>query len=171
VVNLAALHAPPTRMNADRAQILAERLHSGQRDRDGTLLIDHVRRVAAAVSGEARAVAWLHEALEHTSIPEQALLAEGITHDGLRAIRLLTHVFDPPSDASYLAHLEGIARARGPGADIARAVKRADLTDRVSHPSIRPDGWSPPYARGLQILGGGSQRGVPTARRAAQATP
>jgi hypothetical protein len=35
-------------------------------------------------------VAWLHELLEHTSISEQALLAEGLSREGLRALRLLT---------------------------------------------------------------------------------
>ena len=105
----------PTRMNAERAQLLAERLHAGQRDRDGTQLIDHVRRVAAAVPRRRRAVAWLHEALEHTSISEQALLAEGLSHDELRAIRLLTRVFDPPSDAIYLAHRRADRASTRPG--------------------------------------------------------
>ena len=67
-----------TLMNAHRAEALAERLHRGQRHRDGTLLIDHVRRVAAAVPPNARVVAWLHEALEHTAISEPTLLADGL---------------------------------------------------------------------------------------------
>ena len=57
-------------MDEDRARALAEGLHRGQRDAGGAPLIDRVRRVAAAVSRDARVVAWLHEVLEHTSISE-----------------------------------------------------------------------------------------------------
>jgi hypothetical protein len=158
-------HDPSTHMNADHAQTLADRLHDGQLDRDGAPMIDHIRRVAAAVPRNARAVAWLHETLEHTSISEQALLAEGLSREQLRAIRLLTRVTDSPSDTIYLAHIERIAQADGPGADIAKSVKRADLADRALHPSPRADGWLPPYTLGLQILGVGPPRGTPTARR------
>jgi hypothetical protein len=142
-----------TRMSPERAQVLAEALHQGQREPGGAPLIDHVRRVAAAVPRDARVVAWLHELLEHTSISEQALLAEGLSREGLRALRLLTRHQDSRSDAIYLAHIEMIGRASGPGADIARSVKRADLADRALNPPRRPDGWSPPYDLGLRILG------------------
>ena len=158
---VSVLSHPSTHMNADHAQTLADRLHDGQLDRNGALIIDHIRRVAAAVPRSARAVAWLHETLEHTSISEQALLAEGLSHEQLRALRLLIRVTDAPSDTMYLAHIERIAQAHGPGADIARSVKRADLADRASHPSPRADLWSPPYTRGLQILGGGDAPATP----------
>jgi hypothetical protein len=142
-----------TLMSAERAQALAQRLHRGQRDPGGAPLIDHVQRVAAAVPREARVVAWLHELLEHTSISEQALLAKGLSREGLRALRLLTRHQDARSDAIYLAHVEMIGRASGPGAAIARSVKRADLADRALNPRRRSDGWSPPYDLGLRILG------------------
>ena len=90
--------------------------------------------------------------LEHTSISEQALLAEGLSDAQLSAVRRLTRMIDSPSDVTYLAHVERIARADGPGADIARTVKRADLADRASHPRQRIDGWLPPYSLALQIL-------------------
>ena len=111
---------------------------AGQRDRGGARLIDHVRRVAARVPRHARVVAWLHEALEHTSISEEELLADGLSVAELRALRLLTRDLDSRSDTIYLAHIERLARARGPGAEIARTVKRADLTDRMLHPSTAP---------------------------------
>ena len=145
-------------MDADRARALAEALHHGQREQGGAPLIEHVRRVAAAVPGEARVVAWLHEVLEHTSISEQELLADGLSLDDLRALRLLTRGNDSPSDASYLAHVELIARARGAGAGVARRVKRADLTDRALRPKLRVNGWAPPYELGLEILRGPSAR-------------
>jgi hypothetical protein len=108
-----------TGLDPDRARALAESFHRGQRDSSGAPLIEHVRRVAAAVPGDARVVAWLHETLEHTSIPEEALLAEGLTTDELRALRLLTRNQDSRSNAYYLAHVELLARAKGPGARIA----------------------------------------------------
>jgi hypothetical protein len=141
-------------VDADRARALAERLHRGQRDAGGAPLIEHVRRVAAAVPEDARVVAWLHEVLEHTSISEEELLAEGLSLDELRALRLLTHDRDSRSNASYLAQVELIARAKGAGAGVARGVKRADLADRALNPPIRANGWSPPYERGLEVLRG-----------------
>ena len=139
-------------LDADRAQTIAEALHRVQRDAGGAPLIAHVRRVATAVPREARVVAWLHELLEHTATSEADLLMEGLTTAELRALRLLTRDTDSRSDAIYLAHIEALARARGPGADVAQSVKRADLIDRARHPSIRPDGWSPPYELGLEVL-------------------
>lgn len=139
-------------MDPDRARALAERLYEGQLDEGGAPLIEHVRRVAAAVSRDARVVGWLHEAFEHTLISAESLLAEGVSTDELHALKLLTRDQDSRSNASYLAHVQEIAEARGTGARIARSVKRADLADRTVHRSIRTDGWSPPYELGLAIL-------------------
>ena len=97
-------------------------------------------------------VAWLHEALAHTSISEETLLAHGLATDQLRAIRLVTHDSLAHSDASYLAHIEMLALAAGAGADLARRVKCADLADRVLNPAIGPDGWSPPCDRAIEML-------------------
>ncbi|TWI04857.1 HD domain-containing protein [Luteimonas cucumeris] len=49
-----------------RAKELAYRAHAGQVDKAGRPYIEHVARVAAAVSDdpEAEAVAWLHDVLE-----------------------------------------------------------------------------------------------------------
>ena len=139
-------------MEIDRARALAEGIHAGQRGADGEPLIDHVRRVAASVGPDARVVAWLHEVLERTSIPEEALLAEGISTDQLRALRLLTRDRDSCSNASYLGHVELIARARGDGARVAQAVKQADLEDRLLSHRTTVNGWSPPYELALETL-------------------
>ncbi|MGZ4304950.1 MAG: hypothetical protein ACXVSL_08775 [Solirubrobacteraceae bacterium] len=112
----------------------------------------HVRRVVMAVPERARAVAWLHEALQHTSISEQALLTEGLSAAELRALRLLIKAGASQSDISYLTHIELIAQARGPGVELARCVERADLTDRLRHPVLRSGGWSPPRAAALRLL-------------------
>ena len=95
-------------MDADRARALAARLYHGQLDAGGAPLIEHVQRVAAAVPGDPRVVAWLHEVLEYTSVSEEALLAEGLSLD--------------------------------------------DLADRALNPSVRANGWSPPYELALEIL-------------------
>lgn len=139
-------------LDEDRARALAARLHREQHDGAGAPLIDHVARVAAAVSGDARAVAWLHEVFEHTPTAEEDLLAEGVSSEELRALRLLTRDRASRSTTRYLGHVRLIADAVGPGADIARQVKHADLVDRAAHPTGAGGGWSPPYALGLEIL-------------------
>jgi hypothetical protein len=139
-------------MDAAHARALAEDVHRRQRDAGGALLLDHVRRVAAAVAPAARVVAWLHETFEYTPVSEEQLLNQGLSSADLRALRLLTRPVDSRSEALYLSHIRRIAGATGPGADIARHVKRADLADRVRHPAVRPDGWAPPYQLGLDAL-------------------
>jgi hypothetical protein len=141
-------------MNVERASELAERLLGGRRDAGGAPVIDHVRRVVAVVPEGARVVAWLHEVFEYTAVSEEALLDEGLSSAELRALRLLTRAGASRSDASYLAHVELIAGAAGPGAELARTVKRADIADRVLNPAIRANGWSPPYETALEMLRG-----------------
>ena len=136
-------------MDTAQARAIAERLHKGHRLEDGTLVLDHIARVARAASSEARAVAWLHEALEMTSVSERELIMEGLTDDELRALRLLSRISDSRSELAYFGHLERIARAGGTSGWLARQVKRADLKDRCRHPHVRRDGWSPPYERAL----------------------
>jgi hypothetical protein len=139
-------------MDADRAQALAERLHTGDREEDGSPVLDHIGRVARATPAEARAVAWLHEALESAAVSEHELLDHGVTSDELRALRLLARAQDSGSDSVYLAHIELIALAAGRSGTLARMVKIADLEDRSDHPRVRPNGWSPPYESGLRQL-------------------
>ena len=139
-------------MDTDRARLISERLHASDREEDGTPLLQHIRRVAYEVPAEARTVAWLHEAFEWTAVAEQELLASGLTSDELRALRLLHRTHGSRSDRVYLAHLHLIARAAGPSGGLARVVKIADLEDRRVHPRVRPDGWSPPCVRSLDLL-------------------
>jgi hypothetical protein len=140
------------RLDEDRARALAARLHRGQRDGTGAPLIDHVSRVAAAVTADACVAALLHEVFEYTPMSEEELLDEGVSTDELRALRLLTRDRASRSTTRYLGHVRLIADAVGPGADIARQVKHADLVDRAAHPTGVDGGWSPPYALGLEIL-------------------
>jgi len=109
-------------LGAERARAVAELLHRGQQDAAGESVIQHVGRVAARVPEHARVVAWLHEALEATPVPEETLLAEGLSTGELRALRLLVRAGQARNDVSYLAHVRQIARALGPGAALARTV-------------------------------------------------
>jgi hypothetical protein len=68
-------------MNPALARAFAEALHAAERGEDGTPTLFHVRRVAQMVPAEARAVAWLHEALESTAVTEQELLMDGLTRE------------------------------------------------------------------------------------------
>jgi (p)ppGpp synthase/HD superfamily hydrolase len=60
----------------ERAKELAYRAHAGQVDKAGRPYIEHVARVASAVSDdpEAEAVAWLHDVLEDCSEFRQELM-------------------------------------------------------------------------------------------------
>ncbi len=80
------------RMRVRRARRIAERAHRGSLEASGDPVIAHVRRVAEAAPAFARAVAWLHEVLENSSVSEEELLADGLglTDEELRALRLLT---------------------------------------------------------------------------------
>jgi hypothetical protein len=139
-------------MNPKRARLLAEWAHRAQLQPPGEPLIAHVRRVAAATPQSGRAVAWLHEALEWTSVSEEELLANGLSEEELRAVRLLTRPGRQGSDARYLAHIAIIARAHGQAGDLARMVKVADLRDRLQHPGPRTNGSRLPYEQALEML-------------------
>lgn len=130
--------------------MIASVAHRGERPLGVEPLLAHIERVAASVPDWARAVAWLHEVLERSNVSEQEL-SEGLSSEELRAVRLLSRD-DFVSDRAYLGHIELIARAGGPAGQLARTVKRADLEDRLRHALIRPNGWSPPYARALKLL-------------------
>ena len=97
-------------------------------------------------------MAWLHEVMEWTAVTERELLMAGLSSDELRALKLLNRQTDSRSDRVYLAHLDLIAHATGRSGRLAREVKTADLRDRCLHPHVRRGGWSPPYARALQLL-------------------
>lgn len=99
-------------------------------------MLDHVRRVAAAVPREAQTVAWLHEVLECTTFSAQELRAAGVSEEEVAAITLLTRDTDA-DEAAYEAHIALIAEAPGRSGRLARIVKRADLHDRLRHQDAR----------------------------------
>jgi hypothetical protein len=149
-IDLSALPQAP--LDADRARLLALRIHGSQLEPTGAPLIAHLRRVALATPEFARPVAWLHEALEWTSVAEQELLAAGVSDVELRALRLLNRSTARGSHEGYLAHIEMIARAGGRSGRLARSVKLADLRDRIRHDHRQADGSRLPYEQALELI-------------------
>jgi hypothetical protein len=142
-------------MPIERARAIAERAHRGQVEPSGRPYIHHVRRVAAAVAPEVASVAWLHDTLEWTDVGEEDLVAAGLAPQEVAALRLLTRP-DESDDGSFLSHVRVIALAPGLAGDIARAVKRTDMEDRLCLPRDPGGAWIPPYARALEILARGA---------------
>lgn len=102
-------------------------------------MIEHVERVAAAVPPDARAVAYLHDVLEHSGTPLEELRVNGLTPVEHAALELLTR---SPSESFELYTLR-IAHATGEEGELARSVKLADLEDHLKHERIPPE--APPY--------------------------
>ena len=157
---MAATTAVWAAIDVDRARAIARRVHAADREEDGAPLLGHLSRVAGRTPVEARAVAWLHQALESPIVTEHELLGCGLNEDELRALRLLTRPTHARSAQVYLAQLELIALAAGLSGHLARTVKIADLEDRCVHPRARADGWSPPYQLALRRLEAAAARGA-----------
>jgi hypothetical protein len=126
-------------VDAATARNIAHYSHVDQRDRFGEPVIEHVERVAEAVPDDARAVAYLHDVVEHTETDYDDLIEEGLTPLELRTLELLTR---SPAE-SFEAYLLRIVHAAGPAGELARTVKLADLEDHIGHESM-PAG-APPY--------------------------
>ena len=131
------IRLPPENRRVDiwRARAIAEQLLADSREPDGTPLLLHVRRVAARTPPEARAVAWLHDVFRETDVSEHQLLADGLSGEELRALRLLSRPNPAGSEAVSRAHGEFLARAAGPSGHLARLVNRAEQVDRLVHPA------------------------------------
>lgn len=101
------------------AKAIACAAHEGQLDKAGKPYIEHPRTVADAVEGDvAKAVAWLHDVVEDTSMMFDDLQAAGIAPEVINHLRLLTHDKSVP-------YMEYIAALKND--PVAREVKLADL--------------------------------------------
>jgi hypothetical protein len=127
-------------MDALAAQIIAQGSHAGRRNRFDEPIVEHIERVAASVPPTARAVAFLHDVLEHSATTVPELRAAGLTALEEAALDVLTRT----ADESYEAHVLRVAHASGPAGALARAVKLADLDDHLGHRDL-PHA-APPYA-------------------------
>jgi hypothetical protein len=134
------------------ARSIAHVAHTGRRDRFGDPLIEHVERVAATVADDVRAIAYLHDVLEHSDATVEELEAEGLTALELATLRLLTR----DAGESYAAHTLRVAHARGPEGELARVVKLADLADHLARATL-PD-RAPPYAWARMHVANAHQR-------------
>jgi hypothetical protein len=125
-------------MDVAVARAIAHYSHVERRDRLGELVVEHVARVAAAVPAEARALAWLHDVLEHSPTSVAELRGQGLTVVELEALQLLTRM----GDESYELYVLRVAFARCEAGRLARIVKLADLDDHIAHPWVP---GRPPY--------------------------
>ena len=139
----------------ERAKELARRAHAGQIDKAGRPYIEHVARVAAAVSDdpEAEAVAWLHDVLEDCRhLPEwmEVMEFQPMTV-ALNALLLNREVLK--DDAQYYENIR-----RHP---IALRVKLADIADNANEErlALLDDKTAArlrrKYAKALEALKGG----------------
>jgi hypothetical protein len=138
-------------MDAAVARNVAHYSHVEQRDRRGDPIVEHVARVVAAVPAEARALAWLHDVLEHSPTTTAELRGQGLTPVELAALELLTR----QADESYAVYILRVAYARGPAGRLARIVKLADLDDHLAREWAHDD---PPYAWARRHIAVGSAR-------------
>jgi hypothetical protein len=139
-------------MSVAAARRIAQRADECQADGSGEPCIAHSGRVAAGVPLFARAVGWLHDAVERSGVDESVLIASGASPEERAALRLLSGGQRECSDDAFLERARVIARSPGASGRIARAVMRADLLDHVSHRAARSEVWSPPYGAALVAL-------------------
>lgn len=137
-------------MTVQHARELAVAKHAGQRDRDSSLHIDHVARVANSVGADAalQRVAWLHDVLEDCDVASTDLRGR-IPDVEVDAILLLTHVDDGEAYADYV---QRIADAPGRAGELARAIKEADMLDNLRRCARDHDDALVQYANALTRL-------------------
>lgn len=109
----------------ERAKALAYRAHAGQVDKAGRPYIEHVARVAAAVSDDpvAEAVAWLHDVIEECG--EEFDREIDIDFSG--NINLIVGYLTRDASVGEDEYYSMISKNR-----IARRVKLADIADNSS---------------------------------------
>ena len=110
---------------AAEAERVAREAHSGQLDKANRPYVEHLGRVArkAPDDGE-RAVAWLHDSIEDTTITRDWLSQAGFSDQVIEDIEQLTR---KPHER-YGGYIE---RLRMEGSDRAVRVKLADLADHL----------------------------------------
>ena len=139
-------------MDEQTARQVAHYSHLQQRNRAGHPIIEHVERVAASVSPEERAIAYLHDVLEWTDTSLGELRAAGLTDREERVLDLLTR----QHDESFELHAARVAAAAGAEGTIAREIRLADLDDHLEQHRFSFDG--PPYAWARRRIAVAQQR-------------
>jgi (p)ppGpp synthase/HD superfamily hydrolase len=105
------------------AKQIATKDHQGQLDKADQPYITHPEFVASQVTGdEAKAVAWLHDVVEDTSVTFDDLRAAGLSEAVIAGVAAITK----REDEDYETYLERVAAN-----PLAKAVKLADLTHNM----------------------------------------
>jgi (p)ppGpp synthase/HD superfamily hydrolase len=140
-------------MTLDEAIALAARAHASQLDQGGNSYVLHPLRVMRAVPADAKIAAVLHDVLERSAISLDDLAAAGVDEPSLTAVDLLTRA---PAQATerpgYEEYIERIANAPGESGRIARAVKLADLADKLARLPAGKRHREPRYRSALAVL-------------------
>lgn len=106
------------------ALLIAANAHDGQRDKAGEAYILHPLRLMMSFSDpRLRQVALLHDVVEDSELALNDLLDLGITEEVIKAVDAMTK----RSGEGYEDYIERLLPN-----DLARQVKRADLTDNLS---------------------------------------
>lgn len=127
-----------------KAEELARKAHEGQFRRDGkTPYITHPEKVVRLCETDVeKAVAWLHDVVEDTSMTMDDITEAGFPKEVVRAVSRLTKFF---SHQPYMQYLEGVKKD-----PIATKVKIADmianLSDKPTNRQVEK------YAKGLFYL-------------------
>lgn len=110
-----------------KAQELIEGPYEDRRDKLGYPEIEHIKRVAAAVSRPARPMALLHDAVEDDVYTFRELypLCDPIQFETLL---LITR----DGTLTYMNYIRMLRDAPGAAGEYAREIKRADLKDNMS---------------------------------------
>lgn len=106
----------------DAAEFLARALHALQRDKAGLPYIDHLRRVVGMCSRWDHPVAWLHDALEDTTMSATGLIEAGFSKEIVDAVIALTH----RGPETYREYIDRLCEN-----EAAKRVKLADLADNL----------------------------------------
>jgi (p)ppGpp synthase/HD superfamily hydrolase len=105
------------------ARQIAIKTHQGQLDKADQPYITHPEFVASQVTGdEAKAVAWLHDVVEDTSVTFEDLRAAGLSEAVIAGVDAITK----REGEDYETYLERVAAN-----PLAKAVKLADLTHNM----------------------------------------
>lgn len=145
-----------THTQSELAQSIAVAAHEGQVDKAGKPYIEHPAHVASGVQGDAaKAVAWLHDVVEDTSLTFADLRERGVAPEIVEALKLLTHDESVP----YLEYVRSLKSNL-----LAREVKLADLRhnsdlSRLPRITEKDQRRAEKYAKAIAILEGEGSEG------------
>ena len=134
---------------ADKALEIAIKAHKGQHDLAGVDYIEHPKALANLLhSDEEKAVAYLHDVLEDTSITEKDLLQMGIPNNIVIAVKVLTK----EKGEKYTKYIERVKENKlACKVKIAYLQHNMDLS-RLPNPSKRDYERLEKYKRALTFL-------------------